>query len=622
MMNKRISLIFIAVLLILQLAVGGVATFALMADANNDIVGGASDDIAGGSSVFVFKVPKKQPHMRSSARSKAVFKRTIAAKIEARRKRQQETLALARNRAKSPNNNNSAVGFKARAPRVVPKEKQAETLALAGRKLLDAKNFAGAEAKFKQARALNPNNQDAAIGLLAAYIARGDQAFAAKDFKTAAATYELALGLDADNAEVYAAMGEAYDQLEQPGKAILAYENAYKRGKELNSLVPTIAALSYETGDYARAATYYETALKSDPKDAELNNSLGLALTKQDKTLEAIAAFQRAIQILPQFAEAHYNLGEVYDKTNREKEAVAEYQEAIRQDPSFAEPHYGLGVIAYNRERYAESVPHYEKAILLKPNYTDAKNNLADALRQQEKFAEAVAVYKTIVPETPSDPVLYSKYGYCAGKANDWNESAKLLEKSAELDGTADDTANVAWAYNNAGRKAAKEKNQELAKQNHQKAKENAEKAQQKDPKSASAKFNLGDSLTALGEATLAVAAFRGALGLKSNWAEAHNGLGLALIAAGDLAGASGEFRSATGINNSFVGAFANLAIVESKRGNKKEAEKAKARVKQLNPKMAAALDSYIAQYLMNRVEQKVREKTVNKIKNKIPLPF
>ena len=579
-------------------------------DSGSEIVGGASDDIAAGASVFVFRGSRKKPHTRNSFR-KSAFKRQESAKVETRQKRINQSANLA---AKRVNNSTSSKSSSL--------ERQAEAMVVAGQKLLAQKNYDQAELKFNQARKLNPNSQTAKDGLASLFMERGDQSFAAGDFKTAATFYERSLGFNGQNADAYASLGESYDQLDAEDKAATAYENALRLNPALDSLVPTLGLMFYEAENYPKAEKYLGQALITSPGNTDLQNTYGLALMKQNKNDEAIAAFQNAAQLLPTFADAHNNLGEIYDKLGRGKEAEAEYKEAIRVNPNFPEPYFNLGVASYNREQYPEAAQYYEKAVQLKPDFVDAMINLADTYRQMEKFDSAVATYKTIVPFEPNNPELYSKYGYCEGRNKNWEESAQLLEKANQLDAganAADDNTNVAWAYNNGGRAAQKNKDDAKAKEDFGKGKDAAQKAAEKDPNSASAKFNLGDSLTSLGETEAAVAVLKAVLGLRPDWAEAHNNLGLALNLAGDLAGASGEFRNATNINNSFVGAFANLAIIEYKRGNKKEGQKAAGRVKELNPTYAAQLDSYVATYVLNRVQQKVKKETVDKVRGKLP---
>jgi tetratricopeptide (TPR) repeat protein len=607
---KNLS-IFVSLILILALFFDSVLTkYDALADSSGDIVGGTSDDIASGASVFVFRGSRKKMHDRNSAR-KSAFLRSNTAKAATRTKRLSQSATMAKKRSVS-------------MPKARPAsaEREAEILAAAGQKLLEQKNYDQAEVKFTEARKFNPNNQAAKDGLAVIMMSRGDKAFVAEDYKTAASFYERSLGFDGTNADAYASLGESYDELQMPEKAALAYENAYRLNDKLSSLVPTLASMFFEAGNYQKAQIYIEKALIFTPADAELQNRYGLVMLKLNRLTDAQTAFSNAAQLDPKFAEAHNNLGEVYDQTGNAAQAEAEYKEAIKQNPNFPDPYYNLGVQAYNRQQYAQAAEYYKKAIELKPDFLEAKANLADTYRQMEKFPEAVAVYKSAVAQDPNNPELLSKYGYCAGRAKDWNESREQLEKVAQLDGnggTADDNTNIAWAYNNAGRDAQKKKDDANARANFTKGKEAAQKASDKDPNNAAAKFNLGDSQMSLGEAQAAVNTFRAVVGLRPDWAEAQNNLGLALNLLGDLAAAAGAFRTATGLNNNFFQAFANLAIVEYKRGNRKEGDKAKNRVEQLNPSYAVALNSYLAQYVLNKATQKVREKTIDKIRPKLP---
>lgn len=628
-MNTKHKTFFIIATLIFSLLAQTVFSAKLIVDAGDDIVGGASDDIASGSSVFVFRGSKKQPHVRNAFRKKS-YQRTTGDRTLARSKRiKQNGEAMAINNSAVPKNNSKTGKARARTKtaRVPPKEKLADTLARDGQKFLDQKNYEQAERTFKLARVQNRDHEAAKKGLVQLYTMRGDELFEKADYQQAAAFYEQALGLDATVATTFADMGDAYDALNQSDKAIFAYENALRLDSSLeSSLVPTLAVLYYEAQNLPQAEKYASRAINLNPGEADLQNTYGLILYKQKRNAEALAAFQAAVQQLPSFAEAHYNMGEVFDALGNDADAVAAYREAIRLDPKLPEPYYGLGVAFYNREQYPEAAQNYEKAIELKPDFVEARKNLADAYRQMEKYDQATTVYATIVPYEPNNSELFNKYGYCAGKAKDWNKSAEVLEKAAALDngGTADDYTNIAWAYNNGGRDAAKAKDEPRAKESFAKGREAGQKAVEKDPQSASAKFNLGDALMQTGENAAAVEVLRAAVGLRSDWAEAYNNLGLALDAHNDLNGAAAELRNAIRFKNNFVSAHANLAIVELKRGNKKEAQKEMEIVKSLNPNFSAQLSSYVNTYLSpavlkQRAKQKIKEKTVDKVRSKIP---
>lgn len=213
-LNISTALFLIFMLLVQTSLASSVNTIAhpysAILDAGGDIIGGASDDIAGGASVFVFRGSRKKPHSKNSSRLSA-FKRLPGAKVATREKRLNQSAALAKNRT----GQNTAA-------KPGSLEKQAETLALAGQKLLAQKKYDQAELKFTQARRLNPNNQTAKEGLAGVLMARGDKSFAEKDYKTAASFYERSLGFDGQNADAYASLGESYDELEIQDKAALA----------------------------------------------------------------------------------------------------------------------------------------------------------------------------------------------------------------------------------------------------------------------------------------------------------------------------------------------------------------------------------------------------------------
>jgi tetratricopeptide (TPR) repeat protein len=68
-------------------------------------------------------------------------------------------------------------------------------------------------------------------------------------------------------------------------------------------------------------------------------SNLGLALSDQHKTDEAIAEYRKAIELDPRLAAPHYNLGLALRDQLKTDEAIAEYRKAIEVDPRDAAPH-------------------------------------------------------------------------------------------------------------------------------------------------------------------------------------------------------------------------------------------------------------------------------------------
>ncbi|MDT9146150.1 tetratricopeptide repeat protein, partial [Escherichia coli] len=81
-----------------------------------------------------------------------------------------------------------------------------------------------------------------------------------------------------------------------------------------------------------------------------------------------------------------------------------------------------LGVTYYNREDYTNALTAYQKVVAIEPTNYQAQANLASTYRQLERFAEANAAYKLAEPGNTKNADLYSEWGYCLGKTNEWDK--------------------------------------------------------------------------------------------------------------------------------------------------------------------------------------------------------
>jgi tetratricopeptide (TPR) repeat protein len=87
----------------------------------------------------------------------------------------------------------------------------------------------------------------------------------------------------------------------------------------------------------------------------------GLALDREGKRSEALAAFRDAIQLNPNSAEAHLNLGKMEFSLGQVHEAIAELQEALRLDPGNTQAKRLLSQ-AYRRAGDAKNAARYADA--------------------------------------------------------------------------------------------------------------------------------------------------------------------------------------------------------------------------------------------------------------------
>jgi tetratricopeptide (TPR) repeat protein len=271
-----------------------------------------------------------------------------------------------------------------------------------------------------------------------------------------------------------------------------------------------------------------------------------------------------------------------------------------------------LGVTYYNKGDYPNAALAYQQVIKYEPENYQAHANLASTYRQMERYADANAEYK-IASNGIKTADLYSEWGYCLGKTNEWDKSVASLKTAKEMSPTAIDNSNVGWAYYNEGNAAKAAKNDAAAKTDFEQGKVYSQTAVQQDPKLDAAYVNLGSTHNALGEFADAVRVLNLALGLHRDWVIAINQLGLGYRGLNDLANAVATFKRVVDLDGGNVRGLFNLGEAYNASGNKKEAKKINDKLKKIDPTLAATLDNVIAGRAINAATQQ--------IENKIPKP-
>lgn len=83
----------------------------------------------------------------------------------------------------------------------------------------------------------------------------------------------------------------------------------------------------FDAGQYQKAVTAYQRALKLDPRNADACTDMGAAYRKLGKTDESVAAFRQALEIDPSHALALFNLGLVLRDDKKDSAAALQVWE-------------------------------------------------------------------------------------------------------------------------------------------------------------------------------------------------------------------------------------------------------------------------------------------------------
>lgn len=557
----------------------------------------------GGASAFVFRESRKkpQPHLAGGSSflgsdlEHAAAGRSNAS-IAAAAKRRRAAAAIARKKAMA-------------AAAARSKLQLSNTLTAKAEGYLETDKFDLAVTTFREALVQNPKNDRASGGLSEALTGKGIEVAGDKNDPAAAVYFEEAVKLDKENAVAFGQLGAIYDAKGDSTKAIPNYEKAILFDADLVGLNAPLGLNYIEKGEIAKAETCLQKAIAGHVDTVDSRYLQALIYFKQNKNSEALAAFDRVLQLDGRNVMANYYRGQVYGRLNQPGDTIAAYKKTLQIEPGFGPASYDLGVAYYNAGDYPNAAAAYQESIKADNGNAQAHANLASTYRQMERYSEANAEYK-VAAEQIKTPDLYSEWGYCLGKTNEWDKSVDRLATAHQMDPSAIDSSNVGWAYYNAGVAAKADKKDDEAKVNFEHGKASLQEAVQKDPKLDAAYLNLGSTYNGLGDFQAAVTALNVAVNLRRDWVIAINQLGIGYRGLNDLVNAVAFFKRVTDLDANYTYGLFNLGEAYNASGNKKEAKKINDRLKKLDPTLAARLDNVLSgKAVIDAGKQKIESK-------------
>jgi len=148
----------------------------------------------------------------------------------------------------------------------------------------------------------------------------------------------------------------------------------------------------FKSGNLSKAEHVSKKLIKENPNIVFLYNLLGLILSGQGKSEQAIECYEEGIKIDPNFAMIYNNLALLLvsrQSSSDMKKAENYYKKSILLDEKIAEPHNNLGSLYNFRGKYKNAVDCYKKALSINSKFSTAHFNLGTVLITTGKFNEA-----------------------------------------------------------------------------------------------------------------------------------------------------------------------------------------------------------------------------------------
>ena len=203
-----------------------------------------------------------------------------------------------------------------------------------GETLLQAKDFPGAEAAFRQAIQLGPDTPKAHLLLGIALYEQHQIQDAKSEFQTYAA-------LSSDPVEAHLTLGAVLTNFSNVDGAIQEYRTVLQMDpNNVNALVPLgeLLAFTAREDELDAAISILEQAVRIAPANARGYAALSTSLRRQGNLDKAMQAAQRLLEIAPHSSLTHDTLGDMRLLQGQVYEAVEAYRYALHLHGSDGQP--------------------------------------------------------------------------------------------------------------------------------------------------------------------------------------------------------------------------------------------------------------------------------------------
>jgi len=265
-----------------------------------------------------------------------------------------------------------------------------------GREFVAQKEFAKAEAAFRQAIALNGKNAQAwwRLGHLLHY--------RLERIEEAEAAYRKSIALDGKQAGPWGQLGDLLQfHSERYEEAEAAYRQAIALNEKWSSPWSALGSLfHYRLQRYEEAETAYRQSIALDEKRVSVWGRLGDLLEHLLRHDEDESAYRQAISLNEKDDRPLGSLGSLLQyHLGRYEEAEQAYRQAISLKGEVAGPWGALGDLLQDHlERFEEAEAAYRQAIALDGKWSNPWGRLGDLLQGHlARYAEAEAAYRQAI---------------------------------------------------------------------------------------------------------------------------------------------------------------------------------------------------------------------------------
>ncbi len=195
-----------------------------------------------------------------------------------------------------------------------------------------------------------------------------------------------------------------------------------------------LAMFEQKTGDNAAAAASFQRITEILPHSLWAWKSLGIALGRINRTVEAMAAFRQALIMHPDDVHVLEGMAESALRQGKTDEAKRYFDRILNIQPFFGPAHIGLGEILDSAGQHEQARAEFQKSMEVRANTPAAFSELGKFFYAKGDYASAATNFMDSLGANPSDPETHVNLAISLAHLGRWDDAQAHCVEALRLD--------------------------------------------------------------------------------------------------------------------------------------------------------------------------------------------
>ena len=187
------------------------------------------------------------------------------------------------------------------------------------------------------------------------------------------------------------------------------------------------AVRHFERAEYSEAEKLLLELHRSNKKDYDVLNFLGILELHKRNFAGAVSKFQQVVRLCSKHHFAYYNLALSHHNLGQVEEAINCYKKTLKYNPDNLDALNNLGVLYYERKEYDRAHNYYDKVMKHNPANANTLNNLGNLYNAMEDYEKAEEYYKAALKHGPKVADYHFNLADCLLRQNKLHEALEQL---------------------------------------------------------------------------------------------------------------------------------------------------------------------------------------------------